>query len=81
MVNVYHLDLLPDAAAACAALFPGHGFWLDSAAAPERGRFSFLGGCDGPLSEYVTYHVSSGQVTVRRTAISQNCSRSRSSST
>jgi len=66
MVNVHHLDLLPDAAAARAALFPGHGFWLDSATAPERGRFSFLGGCDGPLSEYVTYHLSSGQVTVRR---------------
>jgi para-aminobenzoate synthetase len=40
-------------------------FWLDSSRVEEGlSRFSFLGGGSGPLSEVLTYQVSTGEVTV-----------------
>lgn len=32
-------------------------FWLDSATAPDRGRFSYMGGRGGPLWRHVTFHL------------------------
>ncbi len=43
-----------------------NAFWLDSSAAGERGRFSFIGDSQGPLGAVVTYDVASGQVRVER---------------
>ena len=40
-----------------------HAFWLDSSkAGDERSRFSFMGSGEGPLSAFVTYDVTSGEV-------------------
>jgi para-aminobenzoate synthetase len=67
-VQVRRLDFLPDAQAAYRALFADakHKFWLDSSAVLDGlSRFSFMGG-GGPLSEYVTYDVAAGVVTVER---------------
>ncbi len=43
-----------------------YAFWLDSSAAGERGRFSFIGDSEGPLATVVTYDVGAGQVRVDR---------------
>jgi para-aminobenzoate synthetase len=42
-------------------------FWLDSSSSEDpRSRFSFLGDAAGPLSEVVTYDVTSGALSVTR---------------
>jgi para-aminobenzoate synthetase len=67
-VQVRTVAYEPDTEAAYRELFHGdeHGFWLDSGAVIEGlSRFSFLGDGSGPLSEYVTYRVADGAVTVR----------------
>jgi para-aminobenzoate synthetase len=44
-----------------------HAFWLDSSKAGDaRSRFSFMGSADGPLSSFVTYDVTRGEVSVTR---------------
>jgi para-aminobenzoate synthetase len=43
-----------------------NAFWLDSSAAGERGRFSFIGDDGGPLGAVVTSEVDAGQVRVER---------------
>jgi para-aminobenzoate synthetase len=60
------LDFLPDAESAFVHLHGSspNAFWLDSSAAGERGRFSFVGDSEGPLGAVVTYDVSSHQVRV-----------------
>ena len=41
-------------------------FWLDSSAAGERGRFSFMGDSEGPLAAVVTYDLEASEVRVAR---------------
>jgi para-aminobenzoate synthetase len=54
------LNFLPDAERAFAACFgeSANAFWLDSSAADERSRFSFMGDASGPLGATVTYDVA-----------------------
>jgi para-aminobenzoate synthetase len=64
MVRVRRLPFAVDAAAAYRELF-APGFWLDSSLVVDGlSRFSFLGDGRGPRSEYVTYRVADGAVTV-----------------
>jgi para-aminobenzoate synthetase len=65
---VRRLDSLPDAESAFVHLYgeSSSAFWLDSSAAGERGRFSFMGDGEGPLGAVVTYDVEAGQVRVER---------------
>jgi para-aminobenzoate synthetase len=65
---VRRLDLLPDAESAFVHLYGSsrNAFWLDSSAAGERGRFSFIGDSEGPLGAVVTYDVQARQVRVER---------------
>jgi para-aminobenzoate synthetase len=65
---VRRLDLLPDAESAFVHLYGSsrNAFWLDSSAAGERGRFSFIGDSKGPLGAAVTYDVEARQVRVER---------------
>ena len=68
-VHVRRLDFEPDAEVAHSELFSDaeHRFWLDSSAVIDGlSRFSFMGDGAGPLSEYVTYDVAEGAVTVQR---------------
>ncbi len=62
------IDALPDPESAFVHLYgqSANAFWLDSSAAGERGRFSFIGDSDGPLAAVVTYDVEAAQVRVRR---------------
>ncbi|NAZ88861.1 aminodeoxychorismate synthase component I, partial [Kineococcus sp. T90] len=56
----------PEAAFAVLAGGAGPAFWLDSARpGPGTGRFSFLGGSDGPEAEVLTHRVAEGEVLVR----------------
>jgi para-aminobenzoate synthetase len=67
-IHVRRLPLLPDPELAFDALFPDDTprFWLDSSEVIEGlSRFSFMGDGGGSLSEYVTYDVAEGTVTVR----------------
>lgn len=42
-------------------------FWLDGSAALEvDSRFTIMGDCSGPLSEYITYRVAERRVDIRR---------------
>jgi para-aminobenzoate synthetase len=43
-----------------------NAFWLDSSAAGERGRFSFIGDSEGPLAAVITYDIESGEVRIER---------------
>ncbi|HEY2334094.1 MAG TPA: aminodeoxychorismate synthase component I [Solirubrobacterales bacterium] len=43
-----------------------NAFWLDSSAAGERGRFSFIGDSQGPLSAVIAYDLDAGRVRVER---------------
>ncbi len=44
-----------------------YAFWLDSSKVePGLSRFSFLGDCQGPLGEILTYHVADDDVLVER---------------
>jgi len=65
---VRRLDLLPEAESAFVHLYGSspNAFWLDSSAAGERGRFSFIGDSEGPLGAVVTYDVEDHQVRVER---------------
>jgi len=65
---VSRLDALTDVESAFVHLYGEsvNAFWLDSSAAGERGRFSFIGDSDGPLGAVVTYDVETRQVRVER---------------
>jgi para-aminobenzoate synthetase len=65
-LQVRRLDLLHDPERAFVDLYGSspNAFWLDSSAAGERGRFSFIGDSEGPLGATVTYDVEAGQVVV-----------------
>jgi para-aminobenzoate synthetase len=56
------LDFLADAERAFVHIYGAseNAFWLDSSAAGERGRFSFLGDSEGPLGAVVTYDAGAG---------------------
>jgi para-aminobenzoate synthetase len=59
---------MPDPERAFAHLYGAspNAFWLDSSAAGERGRFSFMGDSDGPLAALITYDLEAGEVRVER---------------
>jgi len=65
---VRRLDSLPDPERAFVHLYgqSRNAFWLDSSAAGERGRFSFIGDSEGPLAAVVTYDVEAEEVRVDR---------------
>ena len=66
---VRKLDQPYDPERAFVHLFGGsrHAFWLDSSKAGDaRSRFSFIGSGDGPLSAFVSYDVTSGEVRAAR---------------
>ncbi len=65
---VRRLDALADTERAFAHIYGAspHAFWLDSSAAGERGRFSFMGDSEGPLAALVTYDLAAGEVRVER---------------
>jgi para-aminobenzoate synthetase len=65
---VRRLDSMPDPERAFAHLYGSspNAFWLDSSAAGERGRFSFIGDSEGPLAALVTYDVELREVRVER---------------
>jgi para-aminobenzoate synthetase len=63
---VRRLDFLPDPESAFVHIYGAskNAFWLDSSAAGERARFSFMGDDGGPLAAVVTYDVEAGRVRV-----------------
>lgn len=63
---VRRLDFLADPERAFVHIYGAskNAFWLDSSAAGERGRFSFMGDDGGPLGAVVTYDVETRQVRV-----------------
>jgi para-aminobenzoate synthetase len=65
---VRRLDWMPDPERASVHLYgeSRNAFWLDSSAAGERGRFSFMGDSQGPHGAFVTYDVELGEVRVER---------------
>jgi para-aminobenzoate synthetase len=65
---VRRLDSLPDPERAFAHIYGAspNAFWLDSSAAGERGRFSFMGDSEGPLGAVVSYDVELGEVRTER---------------
>lgn len=65
---VRRLDSMPDPERAFAHVYGAspNAFWLDSSAAGERGRFSFMGDSKGPLAALVTYDVELGEVRIER---------------
>jgi para-aminobenzoate synthetase len=65
---VQRLDALHDPERAFVHLYgeSENAFWLDSAAAGPRARFSFIGDGGGPLGALVTYDVGAGRVRVER---------------
>lgn len=65
---VRRLDSMPDPERAFAHMYgaSANAFWLDSSAAGERGRFSFMGDSAGPLAATVTYDLAAGEVRVER---------------
>ena len=65
---VRRLDLAADPERAFVHMYGAspNAFWLDSSAAGERGRFSFIGDSEGPLGAVVTYDVDAGRVRVER---------------
>jgi para-aminobenzoate synthetase len=66
MLSVRRLDMLPDPEKAFVHIYGAspNAFWLDSSAAGERGRFSFIGDASGPLGAVVTYDVDAGRLRV-----------------
>jgi para-aminobenzoate synthetase len=62
-VAVRKLETFPDPEAAFVSLYGAseHAFWLDSSRAGIRGRFSFMGGADGPLAEVLRHHARQGE--------------------
>lgn len=67
-LHARRLDLSYDAEQAFVGLYGSspNAFWLDSSAAGERGRFSFIGDSEGPLAAVITYDVGAGEVRVDR---------------
>jgi para-aminobenzoate synthetase len=67
-LRVQCLDALPDPEAVFVSLYgeTENAFWLDSSRPGERGRFSFMGDANGPLSEVISYDVESESLTIRR---------------
>lgn len=65
---VRRLDSLPDPERAFVNMYgqSRNAFWLDSSAAGERGRFSFMGDSAGPLAATVTYDLAASEVRVER---------------
>jgi para-aminobenzoate synthetase len=65
---VRRLGSLPDPERAFVHIYGAspNAFWLDSSAAGERGRFSFMGDSEGPLAALVTYDVELGKVRIER---------------
>ena len=55
-LTVRRLDALPDPESAFVHIYgqSENAFWLDSSAAGERGRFSFMGDASGPLGAVLT---------------------------
>jgi para-aminobenzoate synthetase len=68
MPLVRRLDTLFDPERAFIHIYgrSANAFWLDSSAAGERGRFSFIGDTSGPLGATVTYDVDSGRLHIAR---------------
>jgi para-aminobenzoate synthetase len=68
MLLVRRLDSIPDPERAFVHIYGGspNAFWLDSSAAGERGRFSFIGDSEGPLAAVVTYDVGAGEIRIER---------------
>jgi para-aminobenzoate synthetase len=64
---VRRLDALPDSERAFTHIYgaSSSAFWLDSSAAGERGRFSFMGDSSGPLGAVITYDLDAGQLRVK----------------
>ncbi|MGH3622910.1 MAG: aminodeoxychorismate synthase component I [Sciscionella sp.] len=67
--TVVHQELSAwvDPAAAYSALFADaeYGFWLDSSVVvPGLSRYSIMGDTSGPMAEFVSYDLASGQTTV-----------------
>jgi para-aminobenzoate synthetase len=65
---VRRLGSLPDSERAFVHMFGAspNAFWLDSSAAGERGRFTFMGDSEGPLAALVTYDVELEKVRIER---------------
>jgi para-aminobenzoate synthetase len=63
---VRRLDALPDPERAFVHIYgaSANAFWLDSSAAGERSRFSFMGDASGPLGAVITYGVDAGRLRV-----------------
>lgn len=75
-IHVRKLAIFPDPQVAYQELFAAapHGFWLDSNVISDGlSRFSFLGDGNGPHSEYLTYRVNDGTVTVYRASRDPEC--------
>ncbi|MDX6602117.1 MAG: para-aminobenzoate synthetase [Solirubrobacterales bacterium] len=68
MLSVRRLDTLPDPERAFVHIYgaSANAFWLDSSAAGERSRFSFMGDSSGPRGALVTYDVKPGRLRVER---------------
>jgi para-aminobenzoate synthetase len=68
MLSVRRLDKLHDPEQVFVHIYGAseNAFWLDSSAAGERGRFSFMGDASGPLGAVITYDVSSGLLRIER---------------
>ena len=65
---VRRLGSLPDPERAFVHIYGAspNAFWLDSSAAGERGRFTFMGDSEGPLAALVTYDVELRKVRIER---------------
>jgi para-aminobenzoate synthetase len=63
---VRRLDTFPDPERAFVHIYgaSANAFWLDSSAAGERSRFSFMGDASGPLGAVITYDVDAGRLRV-----------------
>jgi para-aminobenzoate synthetase len=68
MLLARRLDSMPDPERAFVHIYgaSANAFWLDSGAAGERGRFSFMGDAGGPLAAVITYDVEAGVVRIER---------------
>ncbi len=65
---VRRLDSLPDPERTFVHIYGAspNAFWLDSSAAGERARFSFMGDSEGPRGAVITYDVELGEVRIER---------------
>jgi para-aminobenzoate synthetase len=67
-LDVMRLEVLHDPEQVFLSLYADscNAFWLDSATAGERGRFSFIGDSDGELGAVITYDVDAAAVRIQR---------------